>query len=81
MTKNINWEEQFDKNYKHRLTFLTEGEYYWNRNFYDGVKEFIRKVRKQAIEEFVNKLLQESSTEGGNHISVFYEEFKKKESI
>ena len=59
-TNKEKWEEQFEKDYEYRLTFLSERNYYWNRGFYNEVKDFNQKLKKEVRIEIIKKLLEET---------------------
>lgn len=58
------WEEEFEKRFGGRLTFLQERFYYWNKEFYNEMKVFIskelikakREERKIIVKKFIKFL-------------------------
>uniref|UniRef100_A0A6M3LZT5 Uncharacterized protein n=1 Tax=viral metagenome TaxID=1070528 RepID=A0A6M3LZT5_9ZZZZ len=61
MTKNISWEEEFDD----RFYRLLSTKYKPHEFVTEEVRQFIREVRKQAIEEFAEYIAKNISPEGG----------------
>lgn len=54
-----NWEKEYESKFGNnsgRMTFLTENKCYWNRIFYEEVKEFIRQEKQKSFEEAVRKM-------------------------